>query len=94
MKDLELVVETGTPFLRQNFSFWGGYLCYHNDGILHHASEQFVARFKYNRKRKASFLTFLIKNFTQEEYFSGLANGETPLGMLEAKGYAPRTRRR
>ena len=80
-------------FTRKNFSFFGGYLCHHNDGILHCRSSQFVARFKYGKGTKASFLTFLIKNFTQEEYFSGLANGETPLGMLQAKGYAPRTRR-
>ena len=46
---------------------------------------KFVARFK--RGGKASFLTFLVKNFTVEEYFGRLAAGESPLKILEAKGY-------
>ena len=46
---------------------------------------KFVARFK--RGGKASFLTFLTKNFTVEEYFGRLAAGEAPLKILESKGY-------
>jgi hypothetical protein len=46
---------------------------------------KFVARFK--RGGKATFLTFLAKNFTVEEYFGRLEAGEAPLKILESKGY-------
>lgn len=46
---------------------------------------QFVARFK--RGGRGSFITFLVKNFTVEEYFSRLQNGEAPLTILQSKGY-------
>jgi len=46
---------------------------------------KFVARFK--RGGKSSFLTFLVKNFSVEEYFGRLDAGESPLKILEAKGY-------
>jgi len=46
---------------------------------------KFVARFK--RGGRGSFLTFLCKNFTVEEYFSQLDAGEAPLKILETKGY-------
>jgi hypothetical protein len=48
---------------------------------------KFVARFKYNRASKGTFITFLVKNFTVEEYFSRLNAGEAPLTILESKGY-------
>jgi hypothetical protein len=46
---------------------------------------KFVARFK--RGGRGSFLTFLVKNFTVEEYFARLDGGESPLTILESKGY-------
>ena len=46
---------------------------------------KFVARFK--RGGRGPFLTFLIKNFTVEEYFSRLEAGEAPLTILQSKGY-------
>ena len=46
---------------------------------------KFVARFK--RGGRGSFLTFLCKNFTVEEYFARLDAGEPPLKILESKGY-------
>ena len=53
---------------------------------------RFVARFKYNRGRKGTFITFLCKNFTVEEYFERLDAGVPPLTILESKGYIdPRT---
>ena len=64
-----------TGFIKTEFS---GSECVNYDG-------KFVARFK--RGGKASFLTFLIKNFTVEEYFGRLDAGESPLKILEAKGY-------
>jgi len=64
-------------FKRENFYYSGGYLTYDN---------KFVARFKYSASDKASFTTFLIKNFTVEEYFNKLEN-ESPLIILKSKGY-------
>jgi hypothetical protein len=53
---------------------------------------RFVARFKYGDK--ASFLSFLAKNFTVEEYFAELSAGTPPLKILESKGYVqPRLRK-
>lgn len=53
---------------------------------------KFVARFK--RGGRGPFLTFLCKNFTVEEYFSRLDAGESPLNILESKGYvSPRVQR-
>ena len=43
-----------------------------------HVDRKFVARFKYAKGSKASFLTFLTKNFTVDEYFGRLAKGESP----------------
>ena len=48
---------------------------------------KFVARFKYSKAGKGTFITFLCKNFTVEEYFSRLAGGEAPLKIVESKGY-------
>jgi len=48
---------------------------------------KFVARFKYQKASKGSFLTFLAKNFTVEEYFGRLEAGEAPLKIVESKGY-------
>ena len=53
---------------------------------------KFVARFK--RGGRGSFLTFLCKNFTVEEYFALLDAGEAPLKILESKGYvSPRVQK-
>ena len=64
-----------TAFIKTEFS---GSECVNYGG-------KFVARFK--RGGKASFLTFLVKNFTVEEYFGRLDAGESPLKILESKGY-------
>lgn len=64
-----------TAFIKTEFS---GSECVNYRG-------KFVARFK--RGGKASFLTFLVKNFTVEEYFGRLDAGESPLKILESKGY-------
>jgi hypothetical protein len=55
--------------------------------LLPNGTSKFVARFKYVRGSKASFLTFLSKNFTVEEYFGRLDKGESPLPILQSKGY-------
>lgn len=46
---------------------------------------KFVARFKHGGR--SDFLAFLVKNFTVEEYFARLEAGETPLNILESKGF-------
>lgn len=66
-----------TKFIKSEFTP-GGYVMYQG---------KFVARFKYNQSERGSFLTFLCKNFTVEEYFSRLEAGESPLKILESKGY-------
>lgn len=69
-----------TKFNREGFSAHGGY-------VVYGSREQFVARFKHNRSASGSFITFLIKNFSQEEYFGRLEAGESPLTILMDKGY-------
>ena len=71
-----------TAFIKENFYSNGDYVDY-NIGD----KSKFVARFKYAKGGKASFISFLIKNFSVEEYFSRLDNRETPLRILESKGY-------
>ena len=71
-----------TTFIKGNF-YGTEYVDYTNpvDGTT-----KFVARFKYVRGTKASFLTFLTKNFTVEEYFARLES-ESPLEILQSKGF-------
>ena len=64
-----------TKFIKAEFSS-GEYATYNG---------KFVARFK--RGNRGSFLTFLVKNFTVEEYFSYLDADVAPLTILETKGY-------
>lgn len=68
-------------FDKTNFTCDGGYLSYNGN---------FVARFKYNRRDIAGFKSFLIKNFSVEEYFE-LAKTMAPLTILESKGYFSKT---
>ena len=72
-----------TTFIKGNF-YGTEYVDYTNpvDGTT-----KFVARFKYVRGTKTSFLTFLTKNFTVEEYFSRLEKGEAPLEIVGSKGF-------
>jgi len=72
-----------TTFIKGNF-YGTEYVDYTNpvDGTT-----KFVARFKYAKSSKASFLTFLTKNFTVEEYFSRLEKGEAPLDIVGSKGF-------
>jgi hypothetical protein len=72
-----------TKFIKGNF-YGTEYVDYTNpvDGTT-----KFIARFKYAKGSKASFLTFLTKNFTVEEYFGRLEKGESPLPILQSKGF-------
>jgi hypothetical protein len=106
-----------TKFKREDFSYDGGYLMYDGDAgkynefysepchpsNLGRKKSLFVARFKYSGKDKARFLTFLINNFTPEEYFAAYntpnpanpwKNTFSPSPILEAKGYISATLRK
>jgi hypothetical protein len=68
-------------FIPSNFVDRGEYVFYN-----YRFEEKFVARFK--RGGKASFIKFLKANFTPDEYFARREiKGETPLGILNSKGY-------
>lgn len=69
-------------FNKELFSYHGGYLTY---------AGKFVARFKYSARDKAGFVSFLTKNFTPYDYFKQIAEGATPVGLLESKGYISKT---
>jgi hypothetical protein len=66
-------------FVKEQFNFDGMYLTYGPE-------RRFVARFK-RRSDKGSFQAFLIKNFTVEEYFDRIEAKESPLMIVEDKGY-------
>ena len=70
-----------TKFIKDSFS-GTEYVNYTTGSV-----SKFVARFKYVRGTKASFLTFLTKNFTVEEYFGRLEKGEAPLEIVGSKGF-------
>lgn len=67
-----------SKFDKTQFNFDGMYFTYGTD-------RKFVARFK--RSGMAHFRSFLVKNFTVEEYFSLADTGMAPLTILESKGY-------
>ena len=74
-----------TNFVKANFRIDGPFVTYpvanFADGY------KFVARFKHLPASKGTFLTFLVKHFTVEEYFAHIDNGIAPLTILENKGY-------
>lgn len=67
-----------TQFIKDQFQIDGPYVSYNG---------KFIARFKYQAAAKGSFITFLIKNFTVEEYFAAIDVGSAPLTVAESKGY-------
>ena len=75
-----------TTFVKDNFNYDGMYLTYNNDSTQHYGNNEFVARFKYV-KFAGAFKYFLIKNFTTDEYFARYKAGESPLTILESKGF-------
>ncbi len=84
-------------FERKNFRTDGMYVTYAKGGSENAKTwgdYTFVARFKYTKRDIGRFVTFLIKNFTVEEYFEALENGDAPATILKAKGYLSTTVRR
>lgn len=50
------------------------------------ARDMFIARFKYGRKPWKTYVNFLVKNFTVEEYATRSAHGESPVEIVQSKG--------
>jgi hypothetical protein len=71
-----------TAFTKDTLVKSGMYIHYVADG-----ERRFIARFKHARDGQATFMTFLRKHFTVEEYFAELDAGTPPLKILESKGY-------
>ena len=67
----------GTKFEKSVFTK-GEYVTYNG---------RFIARFKWNRRDVGPFITFLVNNFSQEEYFELLDEQVSPLVALKLKGY-------
>lgn len=71
-----------TVFTVDALKFDGMYLTY----CAPDKAPVFVARFK-RKGQYGSFMTFLIKNFTVEEYFAARNVGDAPIEILQSKGY-------
>lgn len=76
-----------TTWNKDLFNYYSGYLTY-GKGVF---QSKFVARFKYTGRDQAGFRKFLIANFTPDEYFSRREAGETPVDILQSKGYISTT---
>ena len=80
-----------TKFIKEQFNWDGEYLSYNMAGLPNGQTRKFVARFKRNKGDRAHFVSFLIKNFSVEEYFRDYDAGGTPVGIMEQKGYVSKT---
>ena len=81
-------MNNNTSFIKDLFHFDGMYLNYGSGQYTKDA--RFVARFKYNKRDRASFVKFLIANFTVDEYFSALKI-DAPARILRSKGWVSPT---
>jgi hypothetical protein len=75
-----------TRFAKDNFRWDGMYLNYVTDAKANPWGE-FIARFKYDRRDRASFQKFLMANFTVEEYFAARKADLAPAEILRRKGW-------
>ena len=82
---------TPTYFQKEQFSWDGMYLTYGEN-------RDFIARFKYGRKPYKTWINFLVKHFTVEEYLNRIdhknPNHVGPLTALESKGFISPNRKR
>lgn len=69
-----------TKFSKENLNDANGWLSYGPE-------RKFVANFTKRGSGKSDFISFLIKNYTVEEYFSLLNVGMAPLMIVQEKGY-------
>jgi hypothetical protein len=81
-----------TKFTKENLIENNEYLVYHPESlvagdVVSSAKVGFIARFKHDRATMKSFKTFLIKNFSVEEYFDRYNDDVPPLKIVEEKGY-------
>ena len=92
-----------TNFKKDDFRWDGMYLMYegeqgycteyfgHEDNVhptrRGTARPMFVARFKYGNKPWKTWVNFLVKNFTVEEYATRQAHNETPVAIMQSKGF-------
>lgn len=72
-----------TKFNRDSFQIGRGYKA--TTTYYFNGKHQFITRFR--TAGVGTFVTFLIKNFTVEEYLGRLEAGEPPLQVAESKGY-------
>jgi len=84
-----------TSFVKEHFNWDGMYLMYQPNGFtesesgyryLSNTDMKFIARFKYGSKPWKTWVNFMVKNFTQEEYFK-LEKESSPLAAMESKGW-------
>ena len=92
-----------TKFNKELFTWDGMYLMYSGEYVGQPTMDEvhpnchpswvgvgkpaFIARFKYGRKPYKSWINFLVKNFTVEEYLN-LAEATSPLEAVRVKGYS------
>ena len=91
-----------TNFTKENFTFDGMYLMYEGEqGELTHyygedahpsrvgtAKAMFIARFKYGNKPWKTWVNFMVKNFTVEEYHAAATSPDgSPVQAMQSKGF-------
>jgi len=89
-----------TKFVKENFNYHGGFLMYEGEHDLSeyysepcHPSrlgkprDTFVARFKYGKKNWKTWVTFLVNNFTVEEYVE-MEKATSPYEAMQSKGFS------
>jgi hypothetical protein len=97
-----------TTFVKENFSWDGMYLMYQGEFEGSRTMEQvspnchpswhgmpertFIARFKYGSKPWKSWVNYLVKNSTVEQYI-GLVQNTSPMEAMETLGFKPRKKR-
>lgn len=97
-----------TPFTKENFSWDGMYLMYQGAFEGSRTMEQvspnchpswhgmpertFIARFKYGSKPWKSWVNYLVKTTTVEEYIK-LSQETSPMTAMETLGFKPRKKR-
>lgn len=72
-----------TKFIKENMFVGKGYKAYTT--YLFNGKQEFIAR--HCTSGAAGFASFVMKNFTVEEYLGRLAAGESPLDVVKSKGY-------
>jgi len=98
-----------TAFNKADFNWDGMYLTYTGDqgdaGYYYIASPRthpsrvgtahslFIARFKYGRKPWKTYVNFITKNFTVEEWYEIQQDGTDPMKAMSSKGFIHSTER-